>query len=87
MPKSGLGQAKLNLDSLSDPGDRFQLGDLLGSGVNGEVYSAIDNDSGTSSITNFEFSKFTAVFKLKCSSCTWVQNNDVALKVTKFNKL
>lgn len=46
MPKNGLGQAKLNLDSLSDPGDRFTLGDRLGFGVNGEVFSAVDNDSG-----------------------------------------
>uniref|UniRef100_A0A1B6LPF4 Neither inactivation nor afterpotential protein C n=1 Tax=Graphocephala atropunctata TaxID=36148 RepID=A0A1B6LPF4_9HEMI len=46
MPKSGLSPTKLNLDSLNDPGDRFELGELLGSGVCGEVYTATDNEAG-----------------------------------------
>lgn len=47
MPKSKLSPTKLSLDSLEDPGGRFQLGDLLGQGGCGDVYVATDSDAGT----------------------------------------
>lgn len=46
MPQSGLSSTKLNLEALNDPGDRYQLGELLGSGVNAEVYIATDSEAG-----------------------------------------
>lgn len=51
MPRSKLSPTKLSLDSLGDPGERFQLGDLLGQGVCGEVYAATDRDAGNLSST------------------------------------
>ncbi|CAH0394342.1 unnamed protein product [Bemisia tabaci] len=46
MAQKGLSKDQLNLESLPDPGDRYELGELMGSGVGGEVYEAIDNESG-----------------------------------------
>lgn len=34
------------LEDLNDPGDRYALGDLLGSGVSADVYAATDSQSG-----------------------------------------
>lgn len=36
----------LDLDSLPEPGHRFNLGDRLGSGVSGDVFEATDSQSG-----------------------------------------
>ncbi|XP_071448821.1 neither inactivation nor afterpotential protein C isoform X2 [Hetaerina americana] len=36
----------INLDSLPEPGNRFSLGDRLGSGVSGDVFEATDSNSG-----------------------------------------
>ncbi|XP_039280465.1 neither inactivation nor afterpotential protein C isoform X3 [Nilaparvata lugens] len=36
----------MSLEGLRDPGDRYELGDVLGSGVYGTVYAATDSQSG-----------------------------------------
>ncbi|CAG9859253.1 unnamed protein product [Phyllotreta striolata] len=36
---------KINLTDIPDPGGRYELGDLLGYGVYGKVYSAVDNQA------------------------------------------
>uniref|UniRef100_A0A1B6C2U7 Protein kinase domain-containing protein n=1 Tax=Clastoptera arizonana TaxID=38151 RepID=A0A1B6C2U7_9HEMI len=46
MPQNGLSQTELDLDALSDPTDRYQLVEHLGSGVSADVYVATDNQSG-----------------------------------------
>jgi hypothetical protein len=38
--------ADLKLSSLQDPGDRYKLGELLGSGAYSEVFEATDQKSG-----------------------------------------
>lgn len=38
--------ADMKLSSLQDPGDRYKLGDLLGSGAYSEVFEATDQNSG-----------------------------------------
>jgi hypothetical protein len=37
---------QLEFSSLQDPGERYTLGDLLGSGVYSEVFEARDQDNG-----------------------------------------
>ncbi|XP_054282333.1 neither inactivation nor afterpotential protein C isoform X3 [Macrosteles quadrilineatus] len=45
MGKGGLSPTKLNLNKLSDPSERYTLGELLGTGIHGNVYSATDNEN------------------------------------------
>ncbi|CAG2066587.1 unnamed protein product, partial [Timema podura] len=40
-PESGL-----QLDQLPDPGDRYSLGQKIGTGVSADVYEATDNQAG-----------------------------------------
>lgn len=48
----GGGQEKLQrLDSIQDPGKRYQLRDRFGSGVCGDVYEAIDEEAGNFKIS------------------------------------
>lgn len=44
------------LEDLKDPGDRYSLGELLGSGVSAEVYNATDSQSGKFLIIAFKYS-------------------------------
>jgi hypothetical protein len=46
MDESGSLPADLTFSSLQDPGERFALGILLGSGVYSEVYEATDQQNG-----------------------------------------
>lgn len=48
MPPNGLSMTELNLDSLSDPADRYELVEVLGSGVCADVYVANDSQAGKS---------------------------------------
>ncbi|XP_043279614.1 myosin-IIIb-like isoform X2 [Venturia canescens] len=45
MAYHGLSQ-HVNFDTIPDPGDRFSLQDLIGEGTYGEVYSALDKQTG-----------------------------------------
>lgn len=50
--------ADIRLESFPDPGNRFTLGDVIGTGVSGTVYEAIDTQAGKSHyhvLTNSEF--------------------------------
>lgn len=38
--------ADIRLESFPDPGDRFTLGNVIGTGVSGTVYEAIDTQAG-----------------------------------------
>ena len=42
----GLGNESLNIDNLEDPGDKYELQENIGTGVNSKVYSATDKNSG-----------------------------------------
>lgn len=42
----GLNDEGLDLDKLEDPGDRFQLQEIIGTGVNANVYRATDSQEG-----------------------------------------
>jgi hypothetical protein len=46
MDETGSLPADLTFSSLQDPGERFSLGILLGSGVYSEVYEATDQQVG-----------------------------------------
>jgi hypothetical protein len=46
MDETGPLPADLTFSSLQDPGERFALGILLGSGVYSEVYEATDQQNG-----------------------------------------
>ncbi|PSN54627.1 hypothetical protein C0J52_10832 [Blattella germanica] len=46
MAEDGSLPSEFDLSSLPDPGDRFTLGEILGTGVYGEAYEATDNQSG-----------------------------------------
>lgn len=46
MAEDGSMPENFNLSSLPDPGNRFTLGEVLGTGVYAEVYEATDNQSG-----------------------------------------
>lgn len=48
MPVKGLSgvPADIQLEALPDPGNRFALGGVIGSGVSGTVYEATDTQSG-----------------------------------------
>ncbi len=38
--------ADIRLEALPDPGNRFTLGNEIGSGISGAVYEAIDTQAG-----------------------------------------
>ncbi|CAH1389425.1 unnamed protein product [Nezara viridula] len=42
----GLGNEGLDLDKLEDPGEKYELQEILGAGVNAKVYAATDKNSG-----------------------------------------
>lgn len=48
MPAKGLSgvPADIRLESLPDPGNRFTLGAVIGSGVSSTVHEAVDTQSG-----------------------------------------
>uniref|UniRef100_A0A0A9Z196 Neither inactivation nor afterpotential protein C n=1 Tax=Lygus hesperus TaxID=30085 RepID=A0A0A9Z196_LYGHE len=46
----GLKDEGLDLTKLEDPGDRYELGDLIGTGVTAQVYQAKDNQAGGMSV-------------------------------------
>lgn len=44
--EKGLKDEGLDFAKLQDPGDRFELGEVLGTGVMATVYQAVDNQAG-----------------------------------------
>lgn len=46
--EKGLKDEGLDLSKLQDPGDRYELGEILGTGVTAVVYKAIDKEVGES---------------------------------------
>jgi hypothetical protein len=48
MDETGLLPADLTFSSLQDPGERYAIGSLLGSGVYAEVFEATDQQAGKS---------------------------------------
>jgi hypothetical protein len=46
MAETGSFPAHFKFSSLQDPGQRYTLGDLLGSGVYSEVFEAMDQENG-----------------------------------------
>lgn len=53
MPVKGLSEvpADIRLESLPDPGNRFTLGAVIGSGISGTVYEAVDTQAGLFSVS------------------------------------